>query len=125
MNLVTRGFICKRLKISRRTCFNLIQSVNGNVTEQQVLKILNDSASNCRPFTMIPDGLMTVREAADTIKVNGVPITTERLLSWVNDPSLRVPHLRITSKSIRIPAASFEVWASNRFDGNGRKRGAK
>jgi len=124
MNLVTRDLICKRLKISRRTCFNLIRSANGNVTEQQVLKILNDSASNCHPFTMLPDGLLTVREAADTIKVNGVPITTERLLAWVNEPINRVPHLRITSKSIRIPAAAFEVWASSRFDGKGRKRGA-
>lgn len=85
--------------------------------DQRVIDILNAHAFNMKKITFIPDNLLTIKEACAAIVLNYQPIARRRLVQWINTPALKVPHYKLNSHLIRIPADLLEKWAEETFAG--------
>jgi len=122
MNLFTQKFVMDRLKISRSCCWRIFGKggKRGLFSERRVLDILNAHTYNMKDLSFLPDNFITVEETAKTISVNGMPISTKRLVNWVNNLDFEVPHIKFSSHLIRIQADLLEKWVEETLAGEGK-----
>lgn len=111
MNLVSLAFVRIRLKISRNRCWELIGAGNkGLVSDQKVIDILNAHRRNMPMLDFIPGNLLTVEEAGEMIMFNGEATGRRKLLRWINDPTRKIPHIKLNDYLIRLPKDALIDW---------------
>lgn len=117
MHFISRKLVCERLKISRKTAYTMFKCHPHAVMQNtQVLRKLNESRmGGGKPVEFIPSNLLTMKEAEARILVDGKPIKHRRFLRWVKSAKQALPHYRLSSHCIRIPADLFDDWIADRF----------
>lgn len=117
MHFISRKLVCERLKIDRKTAYTMFQCPPyAAMQDTQVLRKLNACRlGGVKPVEFIPSNLLTAKEAEARILVDGKPIKHKRFLRWVASAKRALPHYRLSSHCIRIPADMLEAWLAERF----------
>jgi hypothetical protein len=111
MHFVSRKFVCERLKVSRKTAYQMFpKPARSPIPDAVILRKLNAAAVGIKPVSMIPSNLLTADEACQRLLIDGVPIRRDRLLRWASS----VPHYRLSSHCLRFPADLFDAWVAAR-----------
>lgn len=111
MHFVTRKFVCERLKVSRKTAYQMFpKPTRSPLPDSVVLRKLNATAQGIKPVSLIPSNLLTVAEACERLLIDGKPIRRDRLLRWASG----MPHYRLSSHTLRFPTDLFDAWVAAR-----------
>lgn len=107
MHFVTRKFVCERLRVCRKTAYQMFPWPSWSpLPDAVVLKKLNAAAVHLKPVSMIPSNLLTPDEVCQRLTINGKPITRRRLQGFAP----HMPHYRLSSHCLRFPADVIDIW---------------
>jgi len=111
--LVTRQFVCERLKLSPRQSRVIFPpELGGRIFERTVLDVLRNKAVNIpKPPAMIPSDLLTPDELAQELNAD-----REWVLRLIRNERKTPPHYRLNVHTILIPRAIFLTWAATAKD---------
>lgn len=109
-----RKLICERLRLNRRTSYDIIGSAYGSlISTDEVVKILNKSRRAMpEPVAYIPTDLRTPDEMAELLKES--LITAKMLLNWTHRIKNIPPHFKLTNKTILFSESQFMAWLDAR-----------
>jgi hypothetical protein len=113
MFLLSRQFICNRLRLERRSSYRIIgASQMSLVNSDDVLDIINVARRGIdNPLKTIPSDLRTPEEMASEIK----GVTAEILLNWTQRRTKNVPpHFRFNKQTTRFSAKLLKDWLNER-----------
>lgn len=123
MHYLKRKMICDRLRLSRRTSYDIVGSAHGSlVSSDEVIALLNRSMRETKdpcaafkpPKTIdyIPSDLLTPDELAAELAESG--ISARDLWNWAHRKRNIAPHFRLTKRTIRFSRAIFFAWLDAR-----------
>lgn len=107
MHFWTREFVNDTLKLAHRQSYRVVPATaSGRIRSDAVLSLLNRSRVGIEaPLSALPDGLLTMDEAADRFGV-----TAKELRRWTRRTRRVAPHFRINRRILRFPSALLEDW---------------
>lgn len=115
MHLLKRQLICDRLRLTRRTSYNIVGASRiALVSSDEIIALLNRSrrplAVGAAPLDEIPSDLRTPEEMA--AEISGV--TAHDLMNWTRRTKNVPPHFRFNSHTIRFSASRLHSWLEER-----------
>jgi hypothetical protein len=113
MFLLSRQFICDRLRLERRSSYRIVGvSQMSLVNSDDVLNIINDARRGINdPLHSIPSDLRTPEEMAKEI----VGVTAKMLLNWTQRRTKNIPpHFRLNKQTTRFSAKLLLDWLKER-----------
>lgn len=111
---LNRQMICDRLRLSRRTSYNIVGSAYGSlVSSDEVINLLNRAKrATSEDLNYIPSDLMTADELATAL--NEPCITASALLAWTRRTKNVVPHFKLTNRIILFSRSRVTSWLDDR-----------
>jgi hypothetical protein len=113
MYLLSRQFICERLRLERRSSYRIVGVAQISlVKSDDVLDIINVARRGIdNPLESIPSDLRTPEEMANEI----VGVTAKMLLNWTQRRTKNIPpHFRFNKQTTRFSAKLLIDWLNER-----------
>ena len=108
MYLLSRQFVCDRLRLERRTSYRIINASHLSlINSDEIIEILNESKKGITiQVDNIPTDLRTPSEMASELGIDEQTLLTWTLRRTKNIP----PHYRFNKKTIRYSAKMLTDW---------------